>query len=563
MGLGIRGKIAEQAQQRQANREAREADPNNPNIIDTTVDSGTYDSFAYAPVSPAYKSLVDLNQDVFRYGLTKLDNSQYEDPTYLGFTIELDEKSALFTQVLPFLEKHSDIPDLVARKPVYKEFVTRIRQMFNSQESVVNPNDRTEFVKQHYINSISGLDMLTNKFINWREDKLTFQLHEDISLYSSYIAYLYNNLTYSYENGRALIPENLLKFNMYIKISEIRNLTSIAKLMSNNTIDNNVANALKNNTTSLIYKLYDCEYDFFKSKPFEDQISQAGIDGTTPPHSLLSFELYCKRVSRQIYTPLINNSLSMNDDKIDLGVIILSTTGSASTTGAPSDPSKTTTDANGNPAEQQTVTAVSPFKQEAFGNEDAKRPSSYKTYSKEIEKHPELQERNDLIGREDQLELLYDYNKSVKDYYAKKYADERARSAGAQANIEPGSEEALMLENAGIDITSMIDDPQKALGLLTDKADSLKAYAQRLGLEQIERVKEQLARKKNELIRTFINDVAQNVGLKKIIPDNVYDDKNFLADTLGQYGANIGNSIKDEVIDTLIDISGLDQIKKL
>jgi len=548
MGLGIRGKIAEQAQQRQANREAREADPNNPNIIDTTVDSGTYDSFAYAPVSPAYRSLVDLNQDVFRYGLTKLDNSQYEDPTYLGFTIELDEKSALFTQVLPFLEKHSDIPDLGARKPVYKEFVTRIRQMFNSQESVVNPNDRTEFVKQHYINSISGLDMLTNKFINWREDKLTFQLHEDISMYSSYIAYLYNNLTYSYENGRALIPENLLKFNMYIKISEIRNLTSIAKFMSTNTVDNKVAIALKNNTTSLIYKLYDCEFDFFKSKPFEDQIAQAGIDGTTQSHSLLTFELYCKRASRQIYTPLINNSLSMNDDKIDLGVIILSTTGSASTTGTPSDPSKTTTDANGNPVEQQTITAVSPFKQEAFGNEDAKRPSSYKTYSKEIEKHPELQERNDLIGREDQLELLYDYNKSVKDYYAKKYADERARSAGAQANIEPGSEEALMLENAGIDITSMIDDPQKALGLLTDKADSLKAYAQKLGLEQIERVKEQLARKKNELIRTFINDVAQNVGLKKIIPDNVYEDKNFLADTLGQYGANVGNSIKDEVM---------------
>ena len=560
MGLGIRGKIAEQAQQRQANREAREADPNNPNIIDPNIDDV---AFSYAPVSPAYRSLTDLNQDVFRYGLTKLDNSQYEDPTYLGFTIELDEKSALFTQVLPFLEKHSDIPDLVARKPVYKEFVTRIRQMFNSQESVVNPNDKTEFVKQHYINSISGLDMLTNKFINWREDKLTFQLHEDISLYSSYIAYLYNNLIYSYENGRALIPENLLKFNMYIKISEIRNLTSIAKLMSNNTIDNNVANALKNNTTSLIYKLYDCEYDFFKSKPFDDQISQAGIDGTTPPHSLLSFELYCKRVSRQIYTPLINNSLSMNDDKIDLGVIILSTTGSASTTGAPSDPSKTTTDENGNPVEQQTVTAVSPFKQEAFGNEDAKRPSSYKTYNKEIEKHPELSETNDIVGREQEIQVLQDYNKDVKDYYDKKYADERARSAGSQINIEPGSEEALMLQNAGVDITSMIDDPQKALGLLTDKADSLKAYAQKLGLEQVERVKQQLERKKNELIRTFINDVAQNVGLKKIIPDNVYEDKNFLADTLGQYGANIGNSIKDEVIDTLIDISGLNQIKKL
>lgn len=558
MALGIRGKLAEQAQQRQANREARKADPNNPNIID---DGGDLNALLTAPLASSYRTLVDLNQDVFRYGLTKLDNSTYEDPTYLGFTIELDENSALFTQVLPFLQKHSNIPDLFARIPVYNEFVAKIKQIFNSQESVVNPGDKTEFVKQHYINSISGLDTLTNKFINWRDDKLTFQLHEDISLYSSYVTYLYNNLIYSYENGRALIPENLLKFNMYIKISEIRNLTSIAKLVSNNTIDNKVANALKNNTTSIIYKLYDCEYDFFKSKPFEDQIAQAGIDTAPPPHSLLTFDVYFKRTSRQIYTPLINNSLSMNDDKIDLSIIILSNTGTGSTTGTEADPSKTNLDANGNPVESQTITATSAFKQEAFGNEGAKRPSSLKSYNVEIEKHPELAETNDIVNREQQVQELQSFNQEITDYYNQKYADEKLRAA--TANLDPGSPESLMLENAGLDIVGMVDDPQKALSMLTDKADSLKAKAEKLGLAQVERVKNQIVKRKNELIRTFINDVAQNVGLKKIIPDNVYEDKNFLTDTLGQLGANIGNSIKDEVINTIIDISGIDQLKKL
>lgn len=554
MALGIRGRLALLQEQRRANKEARANDPNQ------TFDINDEIAFPTAPLTSSYRALADLNQDVFRYGLTKLDNSQYEDPTYLGFTIELDEESALFTQVLPFLEKHQNIPDLLARIPVYKEFVAKIRQVFNSQESVVNPGDKTEFVKQHYINSITGLDMLTNKFINWREDKLTFEMHEDISLYSSYIAYLYNNLTYSYENGRALIPENLLKFNMYIKISEIRNMTSIAKLVSNNQVDLNVANALKNNTTSLIYKLYDCEYEFFKSKPFEDQIAQAGIDTSIPAHSLLYFDVFCKRVSRQIYTPLINNSLSMNDDKIDLSVIILSTTGSANTTGAPSDPSKTTTvDADGNPVQSQNIEATSAFKAEAFGNEGGKRPSSIDTYNVEIDKHPELKETNDLVGREEQVESLEKYNNEITEYYNLKYADERARAAGGQADVDGDS-----LQSGGVtDIVDLVNDPQKALALLTSKADSLKGKAQQLGLEQIERVKDRLEQQKNALIRTFINDVARNVGVTKIVPDNVYTDKNFLQDTLGQLGANIGNSIKDEVIETLIDISNIEQLKKL
>jgi hypothetical protein len=66
-------------------------------------------------------------------------------------------------------------------------------------------------------------------------------------MWSSYLTYLYNNLTYSYENGRELIPENLLKFNMYIKISEIRNFTSTEKFNSTDQRDINIANALKNN----------------------------------------------------------------------------------------------------------------------------------------------------------------------------------------------------------------------------------------------------------------------------------------------------------------------------
>ena len=41
------------------------------------------------------------------YNLKLEETSTFEDPTYLGFTIELDENSALFNDVLPFLEKQN------------------------------------------------------------------------------------------------------------------------------------------------------------------------------------------------------------------------------------------------------------------------------------------------------------------------------------------------------------------------------------------------------------------------------------------------------------------------
>jgi hypothetical protein len=122
------------------------------------------------------RTIVDPNQDVFRYGLHKYRDSKYEDPTYLGFTIELDDNSALFTQVLPFLERRSaaNWTELKSRIVIYQQFVDKIKQIFNSQESVKEEFDKTRFIKQHYINTVSGLDNLKKKFNVYREDRLKF-----------------------------------------------------------------------------------------------------------------------------------------------------------------------------------------------------------------------------------------------------------------------------------------------------------------------------------------------------------------------------------------------------
>jgi len=457
------------------------------------------------------RTLVDANHDIFRYGLQKLESNIYEDPTFLGYTIELDENSALFTDVLPFIEtRMTTCTELSSRISVYKEFVNKIRQVFNSQDSVVSPNEKLEFIKQHYINSISGMDILQKKFIKWKEDKLTFELHEDISMFSTYLAYLYNNLTYSYENGRVLIPENLLKFNCYIKISEIRNLTSIKKLVSNNTIDLLTVNALKNNTTSIIYKLYDCQFDFFGSKPFENDMILGGIDAPTMPHSILNFDLYLKRVSKSIYTPLINNSITMNDDNINLDIVIVKL--------ETQDGDKSSYNAN------------SSFSREAFHNAENKKPSSINTYENEIKFRPDIKEQSDLQELKLELEKIKSENAIIE--------------SESQEEMNIGLQTAAGWSNSEESIVQT--DP------LNQFVNKTKSTIKSAGKIQKDKLNNELNRKKNELIKSFVNDVKDKVGIKKIIPDNIYDDNDKpFNNILNQFGSQVGNNVANDIINTL------------
>lgn len=469
------------------------------------------------------RMMADANQDVFRYGLQKYSGSEFEDPTYIGFTIEVDDESALFTQVLPFLEKHSSTrSELESRIPVYKEFVNKIKQIFNSQESIKNEFEKTQFIKQHYINKIGGLDNLSKKYIIWKEDFLTFELYEDIAMFTSYIAYLYNNLTFSYENGRELIPENLLKFNMYIKMSEIRNLTNIRKIRSNDPNDNRIANALKNNVTSIVYKLYDCQFNFMDTKPFPDEVAHSGIDGQAPADAISEMVLYFKSVSRQIFNPLVPNSISMNDNKIDLDVLIVGKNGNPSPTGQNVEGNSNLIGPNGEPYQRQSVDSESNYNQEAFLNDDRK-PSSLKTY--DIEEDGEQQ--NDLQEKQRILDKLKEHN----DEYN---IDEEALNKEVNSNIK-----GLSGQDA------VIDDP---LGELTQQ---LQNTAENTVANEKERQLRRIKRKRNELTRIFLSDIKESVGINRISPENVNENTNETIVSLERLRNNMGNVVFDEIIQNI------------
>jgi hypothetical protein len=488
------------------------------------------------PINAPLRTLVDGNMDVFRYGLFKYDDSNYEDPTYLGFTVEIDESSALFTQVMPFLEKHGATrAEMDARIPVYNDFVAKIVQIFKSQESVEEPTQKGIYIKQHYINSISGLDNLTKKFNKWREDKLTIELHEDITLFSSYLAHIYNNLIYSYENGRAIIPENLLKFNLKIKISEIRNLTSIAKLKSNDPIDKQIVDGLKNNVTCIVYTLYDCEFDFFNSKPFENEIAQAGIETSTPGHSILGLDIYFKSVARNIFNPLVKNALAINDNVVDLGVVIIGASGDRNPNGQVTDGSSTSLGVNGEAYQEFTVEGSTPKRIFNFPN-DVRKPSAFGTYDTETSSNPELiDDKVDLSAMAAQRQELIDYNLPL--------APATYKDSFAAGSEEKLISDADLADNSALE--NLVNDPTKALNNLTNK---IKSKVENTVKDQLHKAEQALKQKRNELVKSFIGDLEKKVGLKKIIPDNVYTNQDYYKNMLDQLKSDVGLTIGDAIV---------------
>jgi len=314
--------------------------------FDDTVTSPTYwdiknNQFAEGLISDSEKKLdyygtnrivenaVDNNIETFKYGIERTDevNSLYEDPTYLGFDVILDiENSPLFKRVQgaktssnnsgveKFLTDYSLITDMKNRLKIYYEFISKFTQIFGVNMTEGNNNNQnssiiSKNIKPHYLNTISGLNKLNDKIVNYKNDdnKLVLTLSEDISMNALYLSELYNNLVYSYKNQRYMIPENLLRFDMWIKIQDFRDFR----------INQDVVN--ENRNSFIFYKLHDCSLDFSNSMNIPDSITVGGFDAaiiSTP--ASLSFNIFYKSISREMYPNLIYKSYKLKNRMTDI-----------------------------------------------------------------------------------------------------------------------------------------------------------------------------------------------------------------------------------------------------
>ena len=262
-------------------------------------------------------SLMSYDDIAFKYGVTDNYAISYEDPTFpkfqLSFTASDKGDLNLFPQASNFINAYSSINDIANRANMLSEFNRIFFSIFNSDFTVKNLKN---YNKSHYINTIDGLNKLNVKIVDYKgqkglkpegDDYITITLSEDVSYLSLYMAELYNNLHYDYKGQRYMIPDNCLRFNMSIKISDIRNF----KIMNPDYKSTDPLSNLwiyDNNVSNIIYNLYDCNIVFAESQNIVDNLTIAGFGASLPNDpATLKFHIYYKSVGRQISPMGLNN----------------------------------------------------------------------------------------------------------------------------------------------------------------------------------------------------------------------------------------------------------------
>lgn len=255
-----------------------------------------------------------------------------EDPTILTFTTEIDvNNSPLFqTQgdLINFISlRQNDFPasevSLEGQNfpnannigglynlslTALLEFQRTILQFFTPYSSSVNGN----FSKSYYITSVTGLNNIDNAWggkdgINTSVDssfdynKLTFKLRDDVKLSARNLYFMYNTLKMHRRSGKVLIPENLLRFNMWIKISEIRNFTSLRFAVENGS-NSDIIDAIKYDVSALYYYVQDCYFDFNKLHTVENYSTE-----TENTYETLEFDVMYRRAFR-VFNPTLLKS---------------------------------------------------------------------------------------------------------------------------------------------------------------------------------------------------------------------------------------------------------------
>ena len=129
----------------------------------------------------------------------------------------------------------------------------------------------------YYLKKIQGLEMLIEsnqpakkKYLtDYRNDVVKLTFNEDVSSSMGTLAHLYKLLYWSKSGGKNVIPENLLRFNCDIIISEVRNLNRVRK-----AIDTGNLEVIKENVSRHVYSLRECQL-YFDQPAHDNEIDMA------------------------------------------------------------------------------------------------------------------------------------------------------------------------------------------------------------------------------------------------------------------------------------------------
>ena len=275
-------------------------------------------------------------------------HAENEDPTILGFDFHIRmENSPLFNGTLEeFLTKFgANNTELKNRVSMLKEFQKQFLGFFKTfdanklGENLPSPGympsnrpdegsqpsgeltsgllkdiDRNQDMqklyygsaaKAYYIQGISGLNKLNEqndygdagkRFVDWGKDFLTLTLNEDVSQNIGYLASLYKNLSWSRERGRMTVPENLLRFEVVIDVTEIRNYVRIyqkrllpAPDFVGSSLDTSDWVEIADQTSKYRYFVHECQL-FFPTLPHGDSLTVGSTEMLKGPEMKIYFK---------------------------------------------------------------------------------------------------------------------------------------------------------------------------------------------------------------------------------------------------------------------------------
>jgi len=208
---------------------------------------------------------------------TPYENS---DPVMFGFEIVINaQTSPLFNGgVEDFIQQFGYLKEVGSRKNIISNFKQQFFKFFKSHTPITStgtdiPSDR--FYLSYYLKKVSGLENLvesntsekSKSFVDYKKDTIKLSFTEDVSLSIGSMAYLYKLLYWSKINGKNIVPQNLLRFDCDIIVTELRNFTRVKRALGGAS----GVDILKDNLSRYVYSLYECQM-FFDKMPHDGEI---------------------------------------------------------------------------------------------------------------------------------------------------------------------------------------------------------------------------------------------------------------------------------------------------
>jgi hypothetical protein len=234
---------------------------------------------------------------------------EQNDPVVFGFEIIIDDITSplLNGSVLDFLRNFTNVSEISSKIPVYEDFKQQFIKFFKTKSTVSIDADQTTISKMrpasnpesptrdnffqdmhkraymnYYLKKIAGLDKLieqntpsAKKFlVDYNKEVISLSFSEDVTLSMGTLAHLYKLLYWSKPNGKGIVPENLLRFNCDIIVSEVRNFNRVVKALKDSESSdlsslfsiNNDIQIIKDNVSRYVYSLKECQF-YFNTMP--------------------------------------------------------------------------------------------------------------------------------------------------------------------------------------------------------------------------------------------------------------------------------------------------------